>query len=46
MAKNCNLIWSEEGYLICTVQHTKAKCDLDVEVCEHGYPKEECEDVC
>lgn len=31
MAKNCNLIWSEDGYLVCTVQHTKAKCDLDRE---------------
>lgn len=28
MAKNCYLIW-QDGYLTCTVQHTKAKCDLD-----------------
>lgn len=30
MAANCNLVW-EDGYLVCTVQHTKAKCDLDRE---------------
>lgn len=30
MAKNCYLIFDEDGHLVCTVQHTKAKCDLEL----------------
>lgn len=45
MSKYCYLIYNDEGILVCNVQHRKPEvCDLYEETCDHGYPKDECQE--
>lgn len=45
MAANCYLMYNHEGILVCSVNHRNSKvCDMYVETCEHGYPKDECKE--
>lgn len=45
MARYCYINYNDEGILVCLVQHRKPKlCDMYEEVCEHGYPIDECKE--